>query len=176
MSELYGRRPVMVGTFILFTIFTLACVVASNWTALIIFRALCGICASCPIAVTGGIFADIYQSPLVRGRTMALSMAITAAGPQFAPLVAGFVGPVGWRWIFWIPFILAGITLVPVLFLPETCQSALTRQPRKTGEGMLVKTFTRPLYMIFYEPIISFSCLYLSYASAIFCECIIFES
>ncbi|KAJ5374849.1 hypothetical protein N7517_006855 [Penicillium concentricum] len=168
MSELYGRRPVMVGTFVLFTIFTLACAVAPNWPALIIFRALCGICASSPIVVTGGIFADVYRSPLARGRTMALSMAITTAGPQFAPLVAGFIAPVEWRWIFWLSLILAGVTLVPVLFLPETFKPALSRQPRKRGEGILVKTLTRPLYMIFYEPIITFTCLYLSFASAIF--------
>ncbi|KAJ5756917.1 uncharacterized protein N7511_007099 [Penicillium nucicola] len=168
MSELYGRRPVMVGTFILFTIFTLACAVAPNWPAFIIFRALCGICASSPIAVTGGLFADLYGSPLARGRTMALSMGITTAGPQFAPLIAGFIAPVAWRWVFWLSLILAGVTLVPVLFLPETFQPALSRQPRKRGEGILVKTLTRPLYMIFYEPIITFTCLYLSFASAIF--------
>ncbi|XHF97092.1 hypothetical protein AWENTII_000694 [Aspergillus wentii] len=77
MSEVYGRRLVMVGTFILFTIFTLACAVAPNWPALIIFRALCGICASSSIAVTGGLFADVYDSPRSRGRTMALSMAVS---------------------------------------------------------------------------------------------------
>ncbi|KAJ5128102.1 hypothetical protein N7448_008881 [Penicillium atrosanguineum] len=136
MSELYGGRPVMVGTFVLFTIFTLACAVAPNWLALIIFRVICGICASSPIAVTGGLFADVYRSPLARGRTMALSMAVTTAGPQFAPLVAGFIAPVGWRWIFWLSLILAGVTLAPVLFLPETFKPALSRQPRKRGEGI----------------------------------------
>ncbi|KAJ6133773.1 hypothetical protein N7523_000095 [Penicillium sp. IBT 18751x] len=168
MSELYGRRPVMVGTFVLFTIFTLACAVAPNWPAFIIFRALCGICASSAIAVTGGLFADVYRSPLARGRTMALSMAVTTAGPQFAPLIAGFIAPVGWRWIFWLSLILAGVTLVPVLFLPETFKPALSHQPRKRGEGILVRTLARPLYMISYEPIITFTCLYLSFASAIF--------
>lgn len=76
MSEVYGRRVVMIGSFVLFTIFTLACAVAPSWLALIIFRSLCGIFASTPIAVTGGIFADIYRSPLTRGRVMALSMAV----------------------------------------------------------------------------------------------------
>ncbi|KAJ5313207.1 uncharacterized protein N7443_000091 [Penicillium atrosanguineum] len=100
LSELYGGRPVMVGTFVLFTIFTLAYAVAPDWLALIIFRVICGICASSPIAITGGLFADVYRSPPARGRTMALSMAVTTAGPHFAPLVAGFIAPVVWRWIF----------------------------------------------------------------------------
>ncbi|EFE30773.1 MFS transporter, putative [Trichophyton benhamiae CBS 112371] len=168
MSEVYGRRVVMIGSFVLFTIFTLACAVAPSWLALIIFRSLCGIFASTPIAVTGGIFADIYRSPLTRGRVMALSMAVTAAGPQFAPVIAGFVATAGWRWIFWVSLILAGVTLVPVLFLPETFQPALMKQPQRRGEGVVTKALARPLYMLFCEPILSFTCLYLSYASAIF--------
>lgn len=170
MSEVYGRRMVMIGTFILFTIFTLACAVSPNWTALIIFRALAGICASCPIAVTGGLFSDIFHSPLTRGRMMALSMVITAAGPQFAPTISGFIANVSWRWIFWVSLILAIVTLVPVLFLPETYEPFLNKNSQKEGEGILAKAFTRPVYMIVCEPIITLTCLYLSYASAIFCE------
>jgi len=170
MSEVYGRRMVMIGTFILFTIFTLACAVSPNWTALIIFRALAGICASCPIAVTGGLFSDIFHSPLTRGRMMAFSMVITAAGPQFAPTISGFIANLSWRWIFWVSLILAVVTLVPVLFLPETYEPVLNKNSPKEGEGILAKAFTRPVYMIVCEPIITLTCLYLSYASAIFCE------
>ncbi|KAB8233547.1 MFS general substrate transporter [Aspergillus alliaceus] len=168
MSEVYGRRIVIIGTFILFTIFTLACAVAPNWPALIIFRTLCGIFASSPIAVTGGLFADVYRSPIARGRTMALLTAITTAGPQFAPAIAGFIGTLGWRWIFWISLILAGTTLIPVLFLPETRQLTREHKNTKPTKSTRVKAFTRPLYMMLCEPIITFTCLYLSYASAIF--------
>ncbi|KAF7592956.1 hypothetical protein BBP40_012192 [Aspergillus hancockii] len=168
MSEVYGRRIVLVGTFIGFTIFTLACALAPNWSALIVFRTICGICASAPIAVTGGLFADVYRSPVARGRTMALSMALTTAGPQFAPLIAGFVAPMGWRWIFWISLILAGVTLVPVLFLPETRQPVREHKDIKPSKTTGTRASTRPLYMILFEPIITLTCLYLSYASAIF--------
>ncbi|PKY09429.1 MFS general substrate transporter [Aspergillus campestris IBT 28561] len=168
LSEIYGRRIVLVGSYVLFTIFTLACAISPNWPALIIFRTLCGICASSPIAVTGGLFADVYRSPLARGRTMALAMAVTTAGPQFAPLVAGFIGPVGWRWIFWISLIIAGVTLIPVWFLPETFQPVLEQKREKRANDVVTKALTRPLYMLFCEPIISLTCLYLSYASAIF--------
>ncbi|KAL4890627.1 MFS general substrate transporter [Aspergillus ambiguus] len=168
LSEIYGRRSVLVGTFIVFTILTLACAVSPNWPALIIFRTLCGICASSPIAVTGGLFADVYRSPLARGRTMALSMAVTTAGPQFAPSVAGFIGTVGWRWIFWISLIVAGLTLIPTLFLPETFQPVLAQRKENKENAVVLKALTRPLYMLFCEPIVSFTCLYLSYASAIF--------
>ncbi|KAJ5734607.1 hypothetical protein N7533_013010 [Penicillium manginii] len=170
MSEVYGRRLVMMGTFIVFTLFTLATALSPNWVSFLIFRTIVGICASCPIAVTGGLFSDVYRSPLARGRMMALSMAVTTAGPQFAPMISGFLAQAGWRWVFWVSLILAAVTLGPVLYLPETFAPVLKQadRPKSRDEGILVKAFTRPVYMIFCEPIISLTCLYLSYASAIF--------
>lgn len=44
----------MLGAFIGYTIFTLACAVAPNWAALNVFRFLVGVFASCPISVVGG--------------------------------------------------------------------------------------------------------------------------
>ena len=67
----------MVSSFIVFTLFTLACAVAPNWPALLVFRLICGISASSPIAVVGGMFADIYNNPVTRGRAMAIFMAVS---------------------------------------------------------------------------------------------------
>lgn len=66
----------MMGTFSLFTIFTLACAVAPNWPALLIFRLIVGINAACPISVVGGVYADILNDPVTRGRAMAMFMAV----------------------------------------------------------------------------------------------------
>ena len=77
LSEEYGRRIIMVATFALFTIFTLACAVAPNWPAFLIFRTLEGVNASSAITVTGGLYADLYDDPVTRGRAMALFMAVS---------------------------------------------------------------------------------------------------
>jgi MFS family permease len=79
LSESYGRRPIMIGTFFLFTIFTMACALAPNFPALLIFRLLVGINASSPISVTGGVYADIYNDPVTRGRAMAIFMGVRAS-------------------------------------------------------------------------------------------------
>lgn len=60
----------------MFTIWTLACALAPNWPALLVFRFLCGAFASSPIAVVAGIIADVYGDPLDRGRAMAYFMAV----------------------------------------------------------------------------------------------------
>ena len=82
LSEVYGRKIIMVGTFILFTIFTLCCAVAPNWPALLIFRWLAGMNASSAIAVVGGLYADIYNNPISRGRAMAFFMAVSFVNTQ----------------------------------------------------------------------------------------------
>jgi MFS family permease len=72
LSEMHGRRIVMLSTFFGFTVFTLACALAPTWTTLLTFRFLSGAFASAPITVVGGIFADIYDDPVRRGQAIAL--------------------------------------------------------------------------------------------------------
>jgi MFS family permease len=76
ISEQYGRRTIFVSTFSLLIIFTMACALAPNWPAFLVFRVLTGIFASSPIVVTGGLNADIYNDPITRGRAMALFMTV----------------------------------------------------------------------------------------------------
>jgi MFS family permease len=54
----------------------MACAVAPNLASLLIFRLIAGINASSPISVTGGIYADIYDDPVSRGRALAIFMAV----------------------------------------------------------------------------------------------------
>lgn len=77
LSEQYGRRMIVIVTFISFIIFTTACALTPNWTAFIIFRLFCGITASAPIVVVGGVYADIYDDPNTRGLAMAIFMAVS---------------------------------------------------------------------------------------------------
>jgi MFS family permease len=76
ISETYGRKLIMTSTFVLFIIFTMACAVAPNFASLLIFRFITGVNASSPISVTGGMYADVYDDPVSRGRAMSLFMAV----------------------------------------------------------------------------------------------------
>ncbi|KAL2001327.1 hypothetical protein VTN02DRAFT_1907 [Thermoascus thermophilus] len=188
LSESYGRKRPMLITFILFNIFTMACAVARTFTSLLIFRLFNGVMASAPIATLGGVYADIYNDPTKRGRAMAYYMACTTLGPVIGPWVSGFVSVVSWRWSFWIGLIYGGLTLPLVVFLPETYAPVILQRRAKmlrkeTGnksivapldlenrdlKQTLIVILTRPLRMIVYESIVSFTCLYLALAYAIF--------
>jgi len=117
----------------------------------------------------------------------------TCFGPLLAPIISGFISPVSWRWTFWVALIIAGISWIPLLFLPETYAPVILERrafrlrkaalhagtpdsniyaPReleqKGWKNMVGVILTRPLRMIFGELIVAATCLYLSLAYAIF--------
>lgn len=63
----------------MFCIWTLACALAPNWPAFLVFRLLVGVFASAPIALVAGIMADIYGEYRTRGRAMASYFAVSYA-------------------------------------------------------------------------------------------------
>ncbi|PYH78469.1 MFS general substrate transporter [Aspergillus uvarum CBS 121591] len=71
LSEYFGRRPVLIATYLVFTLFTLACALSPTFESLLAFRFLCGLNASVPNAVLSGLYSDIYDDPERRGRAMA---------------------------------------------------------------------------------------------------------
>lgn len=77
LSETYGRKVVLVTTFILYNASTLGCALSPNWVSLLVFRLLAGIGASAPISIVNGLFADIYKDPTIRGRITAAFMAVS---------------------------------------------------------------------------------------------------
>lgn len=94
----------------------------------------------------------------------------------------------GWRWAFWIAVISAAAALCMVVFVPETYGPILlyrrAKKMRKQNPSLrvisprdlettdlnqlLTVVLTRPLRMLFSEPIVSTTCVYLALCYAIF--------
>ncbi|KAF2087160.1 MFS general substrate transporter [Saccharata proteae CBS 121410] len=183
LSETFGRKPVMITAFAFFTIFTMACALANTFAALVVFRLLVGVPGSCAISVVGGICADVYNDPTSRGRAMALFMACTVFGPLIAPIISGFISKVSWRWSFWVDLSICGITWIPLLLMPETYAPVLLKrravklrketdnqdlraplEVESKGAGYIVKVvLARPFRMLFREPLVFFSCIYMGF-------------
>lgn len=190
ISEQYGRKTAMVSTFVTYTLFTMACALAPNYSSFLIFRLICGITGGAPIAVVGGLYADIYDDPRKRGIAIAYFMAATTYGPCFGPLISGFlsISTGTWRWAFWFGLIFAGATLPCNLMIPETYAPVLLRRKaakmrKETGNMQIIakselipqtwgyiitNVMTRPFRMLVHESIVLFTCLYLSLAYAIY--------
>jgi len=101
LSESHGRKPTLLAGFVLFTLSLLGTALAPSWAVFLLCRFLTGTFGSPPISVVGGVIADVYRDEGPRGRVMMLWSGATVVGPVAAPIVAGFMSPVGWRWTFW---------------------------------------------------------------------------
>ncbi|KAI0140440.1 MFS transporter [Xylariaceae sp. FL1272] len=155
LSETIGRKPVLQASFLGFTVFSLASALAPSWPSLFAFRFLCRISASAPLSVVGGLYADIFDDPVYRGRIVAVLIGIT---PAIRPVISGFIA-----------LILAAICCPALLFLPKTFGPILLKRKaqrirrsnpsmqirvpaelqRKTTRDMIFVTLLRP-YAIFY--------------------------
>lgn len=187
LSEHLGRRIVLAGTFLGYFLFPLCCAVSPNFGALLFFRFLCGTAASAANAVIGPVYADIYHDPAERGKYMAYFMCTTSASPPFGPIISGYATQVSWRLSFWIGLGISGICLPLVLTMPETYAQVIKKRLRSRGHHVeagvaeipqtenkaigkraeIKILFTRPFTMLFQEPIVLFTSLYLALIYAV---------
>ncbi len=185
LSELYGRRlPVIVGAFG-FSIFNTAVAVSKDYQTLVISRFFSGLFGSAPLALTGAVFADMFNNK-ERGLAIAAFSATLMNGPFCGPMVGGFLTKsyLGWRWVAWIPAFMGYSALVlAVLYQEETYgpvilvskASELRRRTRNWGihakqeevevdlKELVIKNVSRPLRILFTEPIVLVITIYMSF-------------
>lgn len=107
---------------------------------------------------------------------------------MLGPIVSGFTSPLlGWRWSFWVALICAGVTMIFVVFFPETyaativvkCAPENSMIPRPIATGISNKqnrswrrvisdVLLRPLHLLVTEPIVSACSMYLALCYSIF--------
>ncbi|KAI5853786.1 major facilitator superfamily domain-containing protein, partial [Tricharina praecox] len=182
MSEVYGRKVVQAPAWILFIAFQFGCVFSQNIETLVICRFFVGVFASPALTVAGGVLMDIWE-PDKSGPPMGLFTMAAFLGPVIGPIVGGFLVQglaldEGWRWCFGVQLILSGVFLLNWLWIPETLQKTLIlrkaqRQHKESGASGVVaskpdmaifkKAVWRPLEMLFLDPIILLSSLYISF-------------
>ncbi|MGQ0580288.1 MAG: multidrug effflux MFS transporter, partial [Reyranella sp.] len=101
LSDRYGRRPVLIGGLLFFTVTTFACSFASSIGDLIVLRILQGLGAASGSVLGRALTRDAYtfkEMPLVMSW---ISLGQNIA-PSLAPTVGGFLGEwLSWRATFW---------------------------------------------------------------------------
>ncbi|KAG7116753.1 MFS transporter L2 like protein [Verticillium longisporum] len=121
MSAIVGRKYVVYVSCLLFTIGSIVCAVAQNFTVLLVGRSIQGIGGGGIIALSEVIVTDLV--PLaVRGQWLSILSAMWAIGTVAGPLMgAGFAQHATWRWIFWInlPLMAVGVLMI-YFFLNQT--------------------------------------------------------
>ena len=109
LSDMFGRKKLLISGVAIFTIASLLSGVAQDITSFILFRALQGVGAGVIFANAFTIIGDLF-TPRERGRWQGLIGAVFALSSVAGPLLGGFFTDAhtifgmttDWRWNFWI--------------------------------------------------------------------------
>lgn len=121
ISDLIGRKPTMVGGFVLFALSSLGAALSSSLEALIVFRALEGVFAGCGMVVGMAVIRDLYGGPQAQ-KLMAYVAMVFGFGPALAPIIGGYLAVhAGWQSHFWVLTAISfALALMCLFFLPES--------------------------------------------------------
>lgn len=182
LSETFGRKMVYLITTPLFALFILGSGFCQSLAALSVCRFFAGLFGAPGVSIASATIADTTP-PDKRGIPLAVYYSIPFIGSLVGPLVGGFVvAAKGWRWTQWTTLFFAA-TIFPLLgFVHESYRKVLIqriskrenielpepgRDPSKIFMQFFTSTITRPVHMLFTEPIVGFVCLYCSFQFAL---------
>jgi len=94
LSEIFGRRPIFIITFIAYIGFQVGCALSKNTASILVFRFLGGTFAAAPLTNSGALIADIWDGDH-RGKAMCesrycLDLLVSFRIPPFFPGVLLF--------------------------------------------------------------------------------------
>lgn len=102
LSDIYGRRPMVLVAIGLFTAGSIACALAPTMGVLIFSRAIQGLGGGALISLAQTIIADVV-SPRERGRYQGYIGGVFALASVAGPVLGGFLSEhLHWSFIFWI--------------------------------------------------------------------------
>lgn len=183
LSELYGRKIVLVPSLFGFICFSFAVATAKDIQTVMLCRFFAGFIGAAPLVVAPASMSDIFSAAL-RGKAMSIFAMVLFGGPMLAPIIGGFTvkNPgLGWRWTSYFTALIGVLALIMVVFgVQEShhglilCNKAETLRRRTGNWGISApheevtlslkeiaeKNITRPLKMLFTEPILFLISLY----------------
>ena len=132
LSEINGRRPVFLGSGVIFLAALIGCALTDHFAGMLVARFFVGAGASTFATMVGGVISDVYHAEH-RNTPMALYSGCALAGTGMGPMISGFiVEHASWRWVFYHQIISLSITMAAMfLAFKETRGSVLLSRRAK---------------------------------------------
>ena len=127
-SDSFGRRPIYLMTYALYTAASLGLALnRRSYATLLILRALQSLGASAVLAIAFGVAADL-SPPAERGSILGPTQGAANLAVCLGPVIGGWVAlsSGGFEWVFWALVIFGATVLcIVALALPETARSVV---------------------------------------------------
>ena len=120
LSDKYGRKYVVLGSLVIFSVSTIACIFSTSIDIFNICRFFQGLGGAGGIVMSRSIATDYYTGKELAG-TLAIIGAINGIMPVIAPVVGGLVAQsIGWQGIFGVLFSVGIVLLLMTIPLKES--------------------------------------------------------
>lgn len=117
LSDVYGRKPFLLGGLVVFAGATVLCGFATSMEMLIAFRALQGIGGGVLMGNAFSVSGDLFP-PSERGKFIGIFAGVFGVGGLIGPLLGGLiVDALSWRWVFWAIIPLALLAFAAIAFI-----------------------------------------------------------
>lgn len=129
LSDSFGRRPVIIAGLFIFSLASVGCALAQDFSQLLLFRGLQGLSAGVGMVVGRAIIRDSFEGHEAQ-RLMSLVTMIFGLAPAIAPVIGGWLqSAFGWASVFLFLALYGALLLAACIWrLPETLPPS-ARQP-----------------------------------------------
>lgn len=136
LSDKYGRKPIIVGSLVIFSLSSAASVYSPSIDFFNVCRFFQGLGGAGGVVISRSVATDCYTGREL-AKTMAIIAGINSIAPVVAPVTGGLVAEaIGWQGIFWVLF---GIGIF-LLGLTYPFEESLI--PEKRHKGKVMSLFT----------------------------------
>jgi DHA1 family bicyclomycin/chloramphenicol resistance-like MFS transporter len=163
LADRFGRRPVLVGSLVLYVVLSAACALAPTFDALLVLRALQAVGSAGLAVLPSAIIRDRHE-----GDAMARLMSTISVVFMLIPMVAPTLGQAvllfaGWRWIFGILGVMGtGVAGWVLLRLPETLRPEFKQEimPLSIVRNMVEAAVNRQAFGYVFGGALTFGALF----------------
>jgi MFS transporter, putative metabolite:H+ symporter len=139
LAEKYGRVPLMVANIVLFSVMSLCCILAQNFSVLLSLRFLQGIGLGGEVPIANSYINEFAKST-ERGRFVLLQQLMFPVGLTTVALVGTFVVPaLGWQWMFVLGGLPVLLALPMIRVLPESPRWLASRGRDEEADRVLTR-------------------------------------
>jgi len=139
LSDRHGRRPILIGSLVVFAVASLVCIVAPTIEVLIAARFIQAVGGAGAAVLARSVVRDVYEGVHV-ARELSRMAAVMALAPLIAPMIGGVLQTYfGWRSNF---VVLTGVGIVALALVALMLQETLrARAPEPVSLPSILRSY-----------------------------------